>query len=165
MKISEVCEGMLTEITVDNFALCSFSYNLPLLLFNSPPPPTSRLQILFSPNASTKHEPLIAVEPRGPPTTNEGTETSFRLDHCRHFQKSKLLLRSEVGWCDQTRLDIEVHRAICLAERISSQKEPLRRSQFTAALNLHMLDVGRSPNADSPTRDHLITMVKLKKKT
>ena len=31
--------------------------------------------------------------------------------------------------------------------------------------NLDMLDAGRSPNADSPPRDHLITMVKLKKKT
>ena len=34
-----------------------------------------------------------------------------------------------------------------------------------AALNLDMLDASRSPNADTPSRDHLITMVKLKKKT
>ena len=33
-----------------------------------------------------------------------------------------------------------------------------------AALNLDMLDASRSPTADSPSRDHLITIVKLKKK-
>ena len=64
--------------------------------------------------------------------------------------------------------------------RISSQKEPFPRSEFTLALNLDMLDAGRSPNtvrdhagtaqvdfevdclppADSPPGDLLITMVK-----
>ena len=47
----------------------------------------------------------------------------------------------------------------------STQKEPFPRSEIMAALNLDMLDAGRSPNADSPPSDHLITMVKLKKKT
>ena len=43
---------------------------------------------------------LVAVEPRRPPMTNVGTETAFRHDHCKHFQKRKHLLRSEVGWCN-----------------------------------------------------------------
>ena len=58
---------------------------------------------------------------------------------------------------------IHLH-STCLASRISTPKEPFP-SEFTAALNLDMLDAGRSPNADSPPRGHLITMVKLKKKT
>ena len=40
---------------------------------------------------------LIAVEPRRPPVTEVGTETAFRLDQRKHFQKSKHLLRSEVS--------------------------------------------------------------------
>ena len=32
--------------------------------------------------------------------TNLGTETAFRHDHCKHFQKSVHLLGSEVSWCD-----------------------------------------------------------------
>ena len=36
--------------------------------------------------------PLVGVEPHRPPMTNVGTETAFRLDHCKHFQKSKHLL-------------------------------------------------------------------------
>ena len=38
---------------------------------------------------------------------------------------------------------------------ILNQKEPFPRSEFTTVLNLDMLDAGRSPNADSPPRDHL----------
>ena len=40
---------------------------------------------------------LVAVEPRRPPMTDVGTETAFRLDQCKHFRKSKHLLRSEVN--------------------------------------------------------------------
>ena len=36
---------------------------------------------------------LVAVEPRRPPKTNVSTETAFRHDHCKRFQKSKSLLR------------------------------------------------------------------------
>ena len=43
---------------------------------------------------------LVTVEPRRPPVTDVGTETAFRLDQCKHFRKSKHLLRSEVSWCD-----------------------------------------------------------------
>ena len=35
---------------------------------------------------------LVAVEPHRPPMMNVGTETAFRHDHCKHFQKSKHLL-------------------------------------------------------------------------
>ena len=90
---------------------------------------------------------------------------SFRHDHCKHFQESKHLLRSEVSWCNQTRVDVELHWSTCSASRISTETEPFLRSGFTAALNLDILDAGRSQNADSPPRDHLIAMVKLKKKT
>ena len=41
-----------------------------------------------------RQEPLVAVEPRRSPVTNVGTETTFRHDHCKHFQKSKHLLGS-----------------------------------------------------------------------
>ena len=108
---------------------------------------------------SAAQDPLIAVEPHMPPTTNEGSETSFRHDHCKHFQKIKHLLRSEVSWWVETLVQIELHWSTC-------QKEPFLRSELTAALiSLDMLDAGRSPNADSLPTDHLITVVKLKKKT
>ena len=45
----------------------------------------------------TQQEPLIAVEPRRLPRTNESTETAFRNNHCNHIQKSKHLLRSGVS--------------------------------------------------------------------
>ena len=44
---------------------------------------------------SCQQQPLVAVEPHKPPETNVGTETAFRHDHCKHFQKSKRLLRLE----------------------------------------------------------------------
>ena len=40
---------------------------------------------------------LVAVEPRRPLMTDVGTNTAFRLDQRKHFQKSKHLLRSEVS--------------------------------------------------------------------
>ena len=43
---------------------------------------------------------LVAVEPHRPPMTNVSTETAFRHDHCKHFEKSKHLFGSEVSWCD-----------------------------------------------------------------
>ena len=48
----------------------------------------------------------MAVEHRRSSTTNVGTETAFRHDLCRHFPKSKHLLRSKVSWCDQTRVNV-----------------------------------------------------------
>ena len=39
---------------------------------------------------------LVAVEPRRPPVTNVGTETAFRHEECKHFQKKWTSLRSEV---------------------------------------------------------------------
>ena len=72
------------------------------------------------------------------------------------------------------------HWCTCSASRISTQKEPFPRSEFTLALNVDILDARRSPNAvrvhagttqvdfkvdrpppaDSPPGDLLITMVK-----
>ena len=61
---------------------------------------------------------LVAVEPRRPPMhmTDVGTETAFRLDQRKHFQKSKHLLRSEVSWCDQTCIDLHLRRSTCTIE-------------------------------------------------
>ena len=47
----------------------------------------------------------------GPPMTDVGTETAFRLDQRKHFQKSKHLLRSEVSWCD-----LHLRRSTCTSE-------------------------------------------------
>ena len=108
----------------------------------------------------------VAVEPRGPPMTNVRTETAFRHDQCKHFQKSKPLLRSEVRWCGQNSKDLHLHRSMCLASRISKKKEPFPRSEFTPALYLDILDADRSPNAADSQRSspgRLIPMVKLKR--
>ena len=89
-------------------------------------------------------------------------------------------MRSEVSWYDQTHVYFQLDRSTCSASWISTQKEPFPRSEFTLALNLDILDVGRSPNAvkvhagttkvdfevdrpppaDSPPEGLLITMVK-----
>ena len=74
-----------------------------------------------------------------PPMTDVGTETTFTLDQRKNFQKSKHFLRSEVSWCDQTSIDLHLRRSIykwedrsaCSASRISTQKEPFPRSEFT----------------------------------
>ena len=45
---------------------------------------------------------LVVVEPHTPPMINVGTETAFRHDHCKHFQKSKHL-SSYIGWVKRKR--------------------------------------------------------------
>ena len=72
---------------------------------------------------------LVAVKPRRPPSpkTKVDTETAFRHDPCKtrvHIQKVNM---SEFRWYHQT-----------------------QRSEFTLALNLDILDAGRSPNAVTP---------------
>ena len=47
----------------------------------------------------------------GPPMTDVGTETAFRLDQRKHFRKSKHPLRSEVSWCDR-----HLRRSTCTCE-------------------------------------------------
>ena len=78
---------------------------------------------------------LVVVEPCRAPVTKVGTvtETALRHAHCKHFQKSKHLLMSEVSWCNQTRTDLHLHRSKCtsLASRFSTPKEPFPRSEFT----------------------------------
>ena len=61
------------------------------------------------------------LEPRRPPMKDEGTETTFRLDQCKHFRKSKHLLRSEVNRCDQSRIELHLRRSTTLAKK----KRPL----------------------------------------
>ena len=80
--------------------------------------------------------------------TDVATETAFRLDPRKHFQKSKHLLRSEVNWCDQTSIELHlrrstsageshwwVDRSTCLASRvrISTEKESFPGSEFKPA--------------------------------
>ena len=71
--------------------------------------------------------PLVAVEPRRPPKTNVGTETPFRHDHWKHFQKSKRFLRSKVtmSWCDQTRVHFQL-RSTTLAKKIVTAEKFMR---------------------------------------
>ena len=59
------------------------------------------LKLLLTMWKFKKQEPLVAVEPRRRPMTNVAIKTAFRHDHCKHFQKTKHLLESEVSWCNQ----------------------------------------------------------------
>ena len=56
------------------------------------------------------------LEPRRPPMTDKGTETAFRLDQCKHFRKSKHLLRSEVNRCDQSSIELHLRRSTSTGE-------------------------------------------------
>ena len=56
------------------------------------------------------------LEPRRPPMKDEGTETAFRLDQCKHFRKSKHLLRSEVNRCDQSSIELHLRRSTSTGE-------------------------------------------------
>ena len=56
------------------------------------------------------------LEPRRPPMKDEGTETAFRLDQCKHFRKSKHLLRSEVNRCDQSSVELHLRRSTSTGE-------------------------------------------------
>ena len=98
---------------------------------------------LFGNMKNDTQEPLVAVEPRRPPMTNVGTETAFRHDNCKHFQKSKHILGSEVSWCDHQPpegafSEVRVHAGTTQVD----------------------FQVDRPPPADSSPGDLLITMVK-----
>ena len=56
------------------------------------------------------------LEPRRPPMKDEGTETAFRLDQCKHFRKSKHLFRSEVNRCDQSSIELHLRRSTSTGE-------------------------------------------------
>ena len=98
---------------------------------------------------------LIAVQPRRPPMTDVGTETAFRLDQRKHFQKSKRLLRSEVSWCDQTSIDLHPRQSTCTSLRSIymlsvtdfDPKGTISEVRVHAGLYLDILDADRSPNA------------------
>ena len=80
--------------------------------------------------------------------TNEGTETAFRHDHCKHFQKSKHLLGSKVSRC--------YHQlASCTDPKRSIPRGQSSRTGMTQV----DFEVDRPPPADSPPGDFLITMV------
>ena len=56
------------------------------------------------------------LEPRRRPMKDEGIETAFRLDQCKHFRKSKHLLRSEVNRCDQSSIELHLRRSTSTGE-------------------------------------------------
>ena len=73
-----------------------------------------------------------------PPMTDVGTETAFRLDQRKHFQKSKHPLRSEVSWFDlhlrRSTCSLLVSRSInMLSVTDLSQKESFPGSEFKPA--------------------------------
>ena len=91
---------------------------------------------------------LVAVEPRRPPTTNEGSQTSFRHDHCKHLQKSKHQQRSVDAIKLLSILNyIDLH---AWRHGLRPKRNHFRGQSSRRALNLDMLDAGQSPNADSP---------------
>ena len=109
--------------------------------------------------AFIQQEPLVVVELRRPPMTNVGTKTALTHDHCKHFQKSKHLWRSEVSWCDQTSIEL------CLGRRCDHQLAQIPKEAFSE-VRVHAgtiqadFEVDRHPPAYSPPGDHLITMVR-----
>ena len=60
-------------------------------------------QRLLSPEAE-RTRALFAVEPHRSPVTSVGTKTAFGHDQCKHFHKSKHLLRSEVSVRERSNL-------------------------------------------------------------
>ena len=98
---------------------------------------------------------------RRPPMKDKGTETAFRLDQCKHFRKSKHLLRSEVNRCDQSSIELHLRRSTstsyCMVSRSINMlsvtdfdpKGIISGVRVQAGLYLDMLDGDRSPNAVS----------------
>ena len=88
---------------------------------------------------------------------DEGTETAFRLDQCKHFRKSKHILRSEVNGCDQSSIELHQRRSTSTGEKIDQHvsvtdfdpKGIISGVRVQAGLYLDMLDADRSPNAVS----------------
>ena len=68
---------------------------------------------------SKKH---VCVKLCRPPMPNTCLELLSETTICKPFQEN--LLRSEVIWCDQIHVDIDLHWSTCLASWISTQKEP-----------------------------------------
>ena len=100
------------------------------------------------------------MKPCRPHMTNKGAKTAFRH---KHFKKSKHFFRSEVSWCDQTGVDLQLHRSTCLTSRISTQKEPFLRSEFTPGyIRTYWILINRQMQILHEVL--LITMVTIKKK-
>ena len=96
----------------------------------------------------------------------------FQTQPLQAFRKNKHPLRSELMRSNScTRVDLQLHQSSSSVSRISIQKEPFPRSEFTPGF-IWALDADRSPNAAESPRssrarapDRLITMVKLKNKS
>ena len=113
-----------------------------------------------------------------------GTETAFRLDQRKLFQRSKHLLRSEVSSCEQTSIvdlhvlggrsiymlsvtdfdpkgtisEVRVHAGLYLDILVADQSRNAVR--FHVGTTQVDFEVDRLPPADSRPGDLLITMVK-----
>ena len=70
----------------------------------------------FTATSVTSNKIAGRLEPRRPPMKDEGTETAFRLDQCKHFRKSKHLLRSEFNRCDQSSVELHLRRSTSTGE-------------------------------------------------
>ena len=93
---------------------------------------------------------LVAVEPHRPPMIKVGTETAFRHDHCKHFQKSKHLqiLESEVSWW--------AHRLAHRPQKKHSPRSERSHRNYTGVFRSWLPATCRFSTAG----DLLITMVK-----
>ena len=112
-------------------------------------------------------EPLVAVKPRRPPQYEKRRHRNcFQRRPCKHFQKSKHLLRSEVRLMRSNSCRSSTASIYMLSVTDFEPTRTISEVRVRAGPPLDILrDADRSPNADSPrrSRNRLITMVKLKK--
>ena len=82
-----------------------------------------------------------AWSPAGLPWQTQAPKQRSDTAICKHFQKSIHLLRSEVSWCDQTWVDLQLHRSTCLASWISTQKRTISEVRVHAGAKFGHLDM------------------------
>ena len=84
------------------------------------PPMLTRIRLKLALKASVQQLDCKSFQP----------DRQVHVDRCMHFQKSKHILRSEVGWCDQTQLLLKACRptptSICKLGGIWSKRNHFR---------------------------------------
>ena len=105
-----LCERCKREVGKDSMMECSPGHAPKLQVVNTRTYCVYRF-ILLVRWGDAKQDPPVAAKPCRPPKANVGTKPAFRHDQCKHFQKGKHLLRSEVSLCDQTRIDLHLRRS------------------------------------------------------
>ena len=81
-----LCESCKREVGEDLMIECSPGWRFQASVHKN----TLRVPILLCQSGEGRGHltrVLVAVEPHRPPMTNVGTETAFRLDHCKNFLK------------------------------------------------------------------------------